>query len=77
MTHATHFLSDILTFIKTSFLSGIVVAVRMLTLLCINKILAIYVGPAGYATIGQFQNAIQIITTLASGAVNTGVELTL
>lgn len=45
----------------------------MLTLLGINKILAIYVGPAGYAALGQFQNAVQMITTFASGAINTGV----
>lgn len=45
----------------------------MLTLLGINKILAIYVGPAGYAALGQFQNAVQVISTLASGAINTGV----
>src|SRR5690606_16078937 len=32
-----------------------------------------YVGPAGYAALGQFQNAVQMITTLASGAINTGV----
>lgn len=45
----------------------------MATLLGINKILAIYVGPAGYAALGQFQNAVQMITTFASGAINTGV----
>jgi PST family polysaccharide transporter len=45
----------------------------MLTLLGLNKILAIYVGPAGYAALGQFQNAVQMITTFASGALNTGV----
>lgn len=45
----------------------------MLTLLGINKILAIYVGPTGYAALGQFQNAVQTISTLASGAINTGV----
>lgn len=45
----------------------------MLTLLGINKLLAIYVGPAGYAAMGQFQNAVQMISTLASGAINTGV----
>ena len=45
----------------------------MLTLLGINQILAIYVGPAGYAALGQFQNAVQMITTFASGAINTGV----
>ena len=45
----------------------------MLTMLGLNKILAVYVGPAGYAAIGNFQNAAQMITTFASGAINTGV----
>ena len=62
-----------MTLIKTSLLNGIAVAIKMLTLLGLNKILAVYVGPSGYATLGQFQNAVQMITTLASGAVNTGV----
>jgi polysaccharide transporter, PST family len=62
-----------MTLIKTSFLNGIAVIVRMLTLLGLNKLLAVYVGPAGFATIGQFQNAMQMITTFASGAVNNGV----
>jgi PST family polysaccharide transporter len=62
-----------MTLIKTSLLNGIAVVIKMLTLLGLNKILAIYVGPAGYAALGQFQNAIQMITILASGAVNTGV----
>ncbi|VVN15879.1 Lipid III flippase [Pseudomonas fluorescens] len=62
-----------MTLIKTSLLNGIAVIIKMLTLLGINKILAIYVGPSGYAAIGQFQNAVQMITTFASGAINTGV----
>ncbi|WP_339751039.1 O-antigen translocase [uncultured Marinobacter sp.] len=62
-----------MTLIKTSLLNGIAVVIRMLTLLGINKILAIYVGPSGYAALGQFQNAVQMIITFASGAVNTGV----
>lgn len=62
-----------MTLIKTSLLNGIAVIIKMATLLGINKILAVYVGPAGYAAIGQFQNSIQIITTFASGAINTGV----
>jgi PST family polysaccharide transporter len=45
----------------------------MITLLGLNKILAIYVGPVGYAALGQFQNAMQMISTVASGAINTGV----
>lgn len=62
-----------MTLIKTSLLNAIAVAIKMLTLLGINKVLAIYVGPSGYAAIGQFQNAVQMITTFGSGAINTGV----
>ena len=62
-----------MTLIKTSLLNAIAVVIKMLTLLGINKILAIYVGPVGYAALGQFQNAVQMITTFASGAINTGV----
>ncbi|WP_313211811.1 O-antigen translocase [Stutzerimonas nitrititolerans] len=62
-----------MTLIKTSLLNGIAVVVKMATLLGINKILAVSVGPTGYAALGQFQNAVQIITTFASGAINTGV----
>ncbi len=62
-----------MTLIKTSLLNGIAVVIKMLTMLGLNKILAIYVGPAGYAAIGNFQNAAQMITTFASGAINTGV----
>jgi PST family polysaccharide transporter len=59
--------------VKTSLLNGIAVVIKMLTLLGLNKILAVYVGPGGYAAIGQFQNAVQMLTTFASGAINTGV----
>lgn len=62
-----------MTLIKTSLLNGIAVVIKMLTLLCINKILAIYVGPTGYAALGQFQNVVQMITTFSSGAINIGV----
>ncbi|HDS1681671.1 TPA: O-antigen translocase [Pseudomonas putida] len=59
--------------IKTSVLNGIAVVTKMLALLGINKILALYVGPAGYAAFGQFQNVVALITTLIGGAFNTGV----
>ncbi|QDP72348.1 O-antigen translocase [Legionella israelensis] len=62
-----------MTLIRTSLLNGIAVLVRILTLLGINKLLAVYVGPVGYAALGQFQNAMTMITTFASGAINTGV----
>ena len=54
-------------------LNAVAVGVKMLTLLGINKILAVNVGPAGYAALGQFQNAVQMVITLASGGINTGV----
>lgn len=59
--------------IRTSFWNGIAVATRMATALVINKILAVYVGPAGYAVIGQFQNGVSMAVTFATGAVQTGV----
>lgn len=62
-----------MTLIRTSLLNGIAVFVRLLTFLGINKLLAIYVGPIGYAVLGQYQNLITMITTFASGAINTGV----
>lgn len=62
-----------MTLIKTSLLNAIAVAIKMLTMLGLNKVLAIYVGPAGYAAIGNFQNALQMITTFSSGAIRTGV----
>ncbi|MGB4192504.1 MAG: O-antigen translocase [Limnohabitans sp.] len=62
-----------MTLIRTSLLNAVAVGVKMLTLLGINKILAVYVGPAGYAALGQFQNAVQMVITLASGGINTGV----
>jgi polysaccharide transporter, PST family len=62
-----------MTLIKTSFLNGIAVIIKIMTILGLNKILAYYVGPSGYAALGQFQNAVQMISTLGSGAITTGV----
>lgn len=59
--------------IRTSLLAGLAAVTKILTLLALNKVLAIYVGPAGYAALGQFQNFVQMTTTFASGAINTGV----
>lgn len=59
--------------LKTSILNGVAVLIKTATLFLLNKILAIYVGPAGYAAIGQFQNFIQMVTTFAGSALNTAV----
>lgn len=58
---------------KTSVLNGIAVLIKTATMFLLNKLLAVYVGPSGYAAIGQFQNFIQIVTKLAGGAINTAV----
>ena len=59
--------------LKTSVLDGVAVLIKTATMFILNKILAIYVGPAGYAAIGQFQNFIQMVTTFAGSAINTAV----
>lgn len=59
--------------LKTSALNGLAVLIKTATMFILNKILAVYVGPAGYAAIGQFQNFIQMITTFAGSAINTAV----
>lgn len=62
-----------MTLIKTSILSFVATAVKMLAGLVINKAVAVYIGPAGLALVGQFHNFIQLVTTLAQGAINSGV----
>lgn len=62
-----------MSLIRTSALNGIATAVRMATAIGLNKILALLVGPGGYAVIGQFQNLFAAVTTFATGAINTGV----
>lgn len=62
-----------MSLVKTSILNGIAVAVKVASALVLNKILAVYVGPAGYAIIGQFQNVVSIVVNLAGGVVATGV----
>lgn len=62
-----------MSLVKTSLLNGIAVVVKVASALVLNKILAVYVGPAGYAVIGQFQNAVSIVVSLAGGVVTTGV----
>lgn len=57
----------------TSILNGIAVAVRVAVAMVLNKVLAVYVGPTGYALIGQFQSALAMVINLAGGIVSTGV----
>lgn len=65
-----------MSLVRTSLLNGVAVAVKVASALVLNKILALYVGPAGYAIIGQFQNAVSIVVSLAGGVVAAGVTKT-
>lgn len=59
--------------LKTSALNGVAVLIKMATMFVLNKILAVYVGPSGYAAIGQFQNFIQMVTSFSGNAINNGI----
>lgn len=59
--------------LRTSALNAVAVAIRVLSSIALNKIIAIYVGPNGYAVIGQFQNLVAMLTTFANGGMNNGV----
>lgn len=62
-----------MTLVKTSILSFIATAIKMIAGLVINKAVAVYIGPAGLALVGQFQNFSQLVMTAAQGAINSGV----
>lgn len=62
-----------MTFARASLLNAVAVAVRLLSGLAINKLLAVIVGPAGFAMVGQLQNLVAIASTLATGATAQGV----
>lgn len=59
--------------IRTSALSLIATAIKIISALVINKAIALYIGPAGLALLGQFQNFSQMVLTAAEGAISSGV----
>lgn len=62
-----------MNFFKASILSGIATIIKLGSGLIINKVIAMSIGPAGVAIIGQFQNCYNILVTLGNGAINQGV----
>ena len=59
--------------IKTSFYSSISTAIRIISSFVVTKVIAIYIGPAGLAVMGNFQNFINILSGLATCSINNGV----
>ena len=62
-----------MTLIKTSFFTGIATLIKTASYFLIAKILAMYVGPSGFAIVGQFQNFIQMIQTISGNMIQTGI----
>lgn len=62
-----------MSLLKASLLNGTAVVVKIFCGILINKILAAYVGPAGYAVIGHFQNVLNVATSLAGGIMSAGI----
>lgn len=48
-------------------------AIKILSGMIMNKIIAVYLGPSGLALIGQFQNFVVIVSGLANGSIQTGI----
>ncbi len=59
--------------VGTSLLSLFGFAVKIAALLGINKILAVYVGPEGYAVLGQFQNILSMLISVGSLGLSVGI----
>ena len=62
-----------MTLSSTTLMNGIAVLIRLLTLLALNKVLAVMVGPYGYGLIGQFQSLASMVVSFASAPVSIGV----
>ena len=62
-----------MSLVRSSLLNGIAVVVKVGTAMILNKVLALYVGPSGYAMIGQFQNALAVALSLGGGVMGPGV----
>ena len=59
--------------IRTSFFTSIAVFVRIVAAFVLNKVVALYVGPAGVAVVGQFNNFFAVLNTLSTAGINAGV----
>ncbi len=58
---------------RTTLLNGAATAARLAAALVSNKLLALYVGPAGFGVVGQFQSLMSIVLSAAGGVFSPGV----
>jgi len=62
-----------MTLIKTSMLSAVATLIKILSGFVITKVIAIYIGPSGLAIIGQLQNFIMLVKTVAGDFLKTAI----
>lgn len=62
-----------MTLVKTSILSSISMVIRMGCYFIIGKITAIFLGPAGFAVVGQFQNFVQFSLNFSGISLGHGI----
>jgi PST family polysaccharide transporter len=60
-------------FATSSIYSAIATGIKMLTMLLMSKIVAVFLGPDGIGLIGQLSNFVMITAAIAGGAINIGV----
>lgn len=59
--------------VTTTFWQGLATALRLVASLITNKIMAIYLGPAGIALLGNFLNVTSVVATFANGGITSGI----
>jgi len=62
-----------MTLIKTSMLSAVATLIKVLSGFIITKVIAVYIGPSGLALIGQLQNFIMLVKTVAGDFLKTAI----
>ena len=58
---------------RTTLLNGCATAVRLGAGLVVNKLLSVYVGPAGFGIIGQFQSLMAMVGAASGAVLSSGV----
>src|SRR5262245_1886818 len=62
-----------MTLLRASLITGVATAVRVASGLVLNKILAVYIGPAGFGQIAQLGTLAGVVNGAATGGITVGV----
>ncbi len=62
-----------MNFFKTTFYTSLSTAVTFICGFIVAKVVAVKIGPSGFAMVGQFQNTTAMLAVLGTGAIQMGV----